>query len=64
MVEGFSKVGDGLSTITDAVIPSSVEFDSSGVRVKTVPKNEQAEVAQVLGPTAARDERNADKVWE
>lgn len=51
MATGFGQIGEGLSTIGNAIPLPSVEFDSRGLRVKTV--------ADPPEPPAARDERNA-----
>ncbi|TRY69152.1 hypothetical protein TCAL_02181 [Tigriopus californicus] len=51
MATGFGQIGEGLSTIGNAIPLPSVEFDSRGLRVKTV--------ADPPEPQAARDERNA-----
>lgn len=36
MADGFGMVGDGLATITGAIPLPTVEFDESGIRLKTV----------------------------
>ena len=49
---GLGQVGEGLSTIGNAIPIPTVEFDEKGLRVKTLPDAEDE-------PVAARDERNA-----
>ena len=66
VAQGFGKVGEGLTTISYALPPlPSVEFDSDGVRIKTVSKEPTpTAVSAASGPgpdfTEARDERNSD----
>ena len=54
VAEGFGQVGKGLETISDAIPLPSVEFDSSGIRVKTIGEDAGGEVI--------RGERNSDGV--
>ena len=69
VAQGFGKVGEGLTTISYALPPlPSVEFDSDGVRIKTVSKDPHAAAAlSASGPgpvgpdsSESRDERKSD----
>ena len=68
VAQGFGKVGEGLTTISYALPPlPSVEFDSDGVRIKTVNEDQPPTAvgyASASGPgpdsSEARDERKSD----
>ena len=65
VAQGFGKVGEGLTTISHALPPlPSVEFDTDGVRIKTVqPKDPAPSAAAPSAPgpisSEARGERKA-----
>ena len=64
VAQGFGKVGEGLSTISYALPPlPSVEFDSDGVRIKTVSNDPPTALLSASGPgldsSEARDERKS-----
>ena len=65
VAQGFGKVGEGLTTISYALPPlPSVEFDSDGVRIKTVSTDPPTAALSASGPgpdsSEARDERKSD----
>ncbi len=67
VAQGFGKVGEGLNTISNALPPfPAVEFDSSGVRIKTATSSDQQETTGVGseypydGGDFYRDDRNAE----
>ena len=64
VAQGFGKVGEGLTTISYALPPlPSVEFDTDGVRIKTVQPKDPVTSASPSGPgpisSEARGERKA-----